>query len=261
MQKTILKLTRVYFEGVQLAGSLLSGLKPYYPVMVAKFVDAVLETVTIALDEPRVASQQRYLTSLKLIGELYNYKVVDNLLVFAVLYAIINRGHALRPGTRSYSNALRLCVVNPSTDLGLPDVTSLSSAEVGPGQFLCVLVANGVLCSSCLLGWQAVCVSVCMHTDEAGSHSVKVPSFGLTLPAAHARGSLTHAAVVVSRSVELRPPLSQPNFSSNSSVTSWQQTFTWHVPVCLSLQPLLPPWVAFPPLAGLGGPSMKSSPH
>jgi hypothetical protein len=145
VQKTILKLTRVYFEGVQLAGSLLSGLKPYYPVMVAKFVDAVLETVTVALDDPRTSSQQRYLTSLKLVGELYNYKVVDNLLVFSVLYAIINRGHALRPGTRSYSNALRLCVVNPSTDLGLPEDSTLSGAELGPGKpdcLCCTLAAS-----------------------------------------------------------------------------------------------------------------------
>ncbi len=53
------------------------------------------------------------------MGELYNYKVVDNAIVFRVLYMIINRGHAVRPGTPSHRNALRLCLVDPVADLGV----------------------------------------------------------------------------------------------------------------------------------------------
>ncbi len=39
----MLKLTRVYFEGVHLAASLVAGLKAYHPGMVGFIVDAVLE--------------------------------------------------------------------------------------------------------------------------------------------------------------------------------------------------------------------------
>lgn len=132
----MLKLTRVYFEGVELACSVMSGLKQYHPRMVAKFVDAVLEEITGALDEPRPASQQRYLTMLKLIGELYNFKVLDSNVVFAVLYMILNRGHALRVGTPAHQNALRLSVVNPLRDLDLrtdSEEEPLPASESAPG--------------------------------------------------------------------------------------------------------------------------------
>ena len=65
------------------------------------------------------ALSSQLLFGLAVVNRRYNYKVVDNSIVFRVLYMVINRGHALRPGTQSHRNALRLCVVDPATDMGL----------------------------------------------------------------------------------------------------------------------------------------------
>ncbi len=67
VRQTLLKLTRVYFEGVHLAASLIAGLREYHQAMVGFIVDAVLEDLTLALDEPRPAHQQRHVAGVKLV--------------------------------------------------------------------------------------------------------------------------------------------------------------------------------------------------
>jgi hypothetical protein len=127
VQSTILKLTRVFFEGVHLAASLLAGLKPYHPAMVSRIVDEVLEDVTVALDEPHATRQQRHLAAVKLVGEMYNYSLVDSGVVFKVLYAVVNRGHALRADTRAAHNALHMCALTE----GELDAVVASAAGLG----------------------------------------------------------------------------------------------------------------------------------
>ena len=55
-----------------------------------RVIDAVLEDIRLGLELPVV--NQRRISSVKLLGELYNYQLIDAALIFRVLYLFIQFG-------------------------------------------------------------------------------------------------------------------------------------------------------------------------
>lgn len=58
-----------------------------------KLVDRVLEIIHRSLEECKYRSPQTKLALVKLFGELYNYAVVSNAVIFEALYHYLNYGH------------------------------------------------------------------------------------------------------------------------------------------------------------------------
>lgn len=55
-----------------------------------RVIDAVLEDIRLGLELPVV--NQRRISSVKFLGELYNYQLIDAALIFRVLYLFIQFG-------------------------------------------------------------------------------------------------------------------------------------------------------------------------
>ena len=55
-----------------------------------RVIDAVLEDIRLGLELPVV--NQRRISSVKFLGELYNYQLIDAALIFRVLYLFISFG-------------------------------------------------------------------------------------------------------------------------------------------------------------------------
>ena len=56
-----------------------------------RVIDAVLEDIRLGLELPVVVNQRR-ISSVKFLGELYNYQLIDAALAFRVLYLFISFG-------------------------------------------------------------------------------------------------------------------------------------------------------------------------
>ena len=56
-----------------------------------RVIDAVLEDIRLGLELPVVVNQRR-ISSVKFLGELYNYQLIDAALTFRVLYLFISFG-------------------------------------------------------------------------------------------------------------------------------------------------------------------------
>ena len=103
--KAVLKISRTKYTSLPNVADCISGLSRYYPNVLVRLVDCVLEELQRGLDSPYKREIQRNLGLIKLIGELYNYTAVSSTLIFDLLYHIINFGHAVVDGTGETGSA------------------------------------------------------------------------------------------------------------------------------------------------------------
>jgi regulator of nonsense transcripts 2 len=64
------------YTNMELVAYILSGLKRKYKNAVIQIVDAILESVRSHLEKPNYKEIQQQIASTRLLGELYNYKVI-----------------------------------------------------------------------------------------------------------------------------------------------------------------------------------------
>lgn len=55
-------------------------------------VDAVLEEVRVGMEINSAQHNQRRLSTLRYLGELYNYRLVNSKVIFSILYSVITFG-------------------------------------------------------------------------------------------------------------------------------------------------------------------------
>lgn len=91
--KCLLKVVRGRFTHLPLIASLAGGLSQYHDVLGVMMVDCVLEDIRAGLEDPASGTYQKRLADVKLMGELYNYMLVDSRTVFDTLYMILGLGH------------------------------------------------------------------------------------------------------------------------------------------------------------------------
>ncbi|XP_065910313.1 regulator of nonsense transcripts 2-like isoform X2 [Dysidea avara] len=106
---------KVKFNNIDCVANLLAGLASYQEDVVVRVIDAVLEDIRLGLELPVV--NQRRISSVKFLGELYNYQLIDAALIFRVLYLFISFG-CRSDGTSqqldpvdSYSRARLVCIL------------------------------------------------------------------------------------------------------------------------------------------------------
>lgn len=93
LKKSILELNlHANYESIYLIASLLSGLAKYRDTFVIDVIDALMESIQSTCERNDFREMPLRVRQAKLIGELYNYRLVDSNLVFDTMYHYIGFG-------------------------------------------------------------------------------------------------------------------------------------------------------------------------
>ncbi|CAF4964143.1 unnamed protein product, partial [Rotaria sp. Silwood1] len=85
----------VKFNSIQCLASILSGLSHFYDDVAIEVLDNVLDDIRSGLEINIPKFNQRRLCMIKYLGEMYNYRVVDSIIIFRTLYLLITYGVSL----------------------------------------------------------------------------------------------------------------------------------------------------------------------
>ncbi|KAF3908233.1 hypothetical protein AA313_de0203976 [Arthrobotrys entomopaga] len=98
--KVCTKIWKVRYSNVFLIAILVFGLFRYHQDFGIRVVDGVLENIRLGLEENDYRMNQRRIATIKYLGELYNYKMIDSPVIFDTLYLILSFGYegSPRPG-------------------------------------------------------------------------------------------------------------------------------------------------------------------
>ncbi|KAL1407550.1 mRNA decay protein [Vanrija albida] len=81
------------YENIGLLAGLVYDLQRYHPDFAVAVVDQVMEDVRIGMEDNIFKFNQRRIASIKFLGELYMYRVVNSSVVFDVLWSLLSFGH------------------------------------------------------------------------------------------------------------------------------------------------------------------------
>ncbi|KAK9868805.1 hypothetical protein WJX84_002149 [Apatococcus fuscideae] len=87
--------------------SLTAGLSRYHPSLRTGVIDSLLEEVRSGMEEPHLGTYQRRMGHIVLLGEMYNYKLVDSRIIFDTLHLFLWYGN---------DNAEEAAVLDPPSD-------------------------------------------------------------------------------------------------------------------------------------------------
>ncbi|KAI9851881.1 MAG: hypothetical protein M1838_002452 [Thelocarpon superellum] len=111
LTKIFAKPGKVKHSNIHLLAVLMGALYRYHQDFVVRVLDDLLEYITIGLEQNDFRNNQRRVSEIKYLGELYNFKMVDSPIIFDTLYRIVTFGHeggTPKPG--------RLCPVDLPDD-------------------------------------------------------------------------------------------------------------------------------------------------
>ena len=81
----------VKYYNIRYAASLLAGLVTYHEWVGPRVVDSVLEDIRLMMEMGGVQKyNQRRISVVRFLAELYNYRLVDSAVIFTELYALIS---------------------------------------------------------------------------------------------------------------------------------------------------------------------------
>lgn len=93
LEKIFSKPGKVKFSSIHLLAVLLGALSRYHQDFAIAVIDNVLENITLGLEQNDFKFNQRRISEVKYLGELYNYKMIDSAVIFDTLYRIVTFGH------------------------------------------------------------------------------------------------------------------------------------------------------------------------
>ncbi|CAG8467472.1 12964_t:CDS:10 [Funneliformis caledonium] len=118
LEKCFSKVWKIKYSNIHLMAVLASGLNRYHSDFGVTLVDRVIEDIRIGLEQNIFKHNQRRIATVKYLGELYNYRMVDSPVIFDTLYSIVTLGHEFgrpAPNRINYLDAsndffrIRLC--------------------------------------------------------------------------------------------------------------------------------------------------------
>ncbi|KAK6176702.1 hypothetical protein SNE40_014951 [Patella caerulea] len=80
------------YNSIHCMANLIAGLAPYHEHVAIQVVDGVLEDVRLGMEINHPRYNQRRVSSVKYLGELYNYRMVESGVIFKTLYTFITFG-------------------------------------------------------------------------------------------------------------------------------------------------------------------------
>lgn len=87
--KSLIAVWNVRFNSIHCAANLLAGLAPYHEHVAIQVVDGVLEDIRLGMEMNHPKFNQRRVSCVKYLGELYNYRMVESAVIFKTLYSFI----------------------------------------------------------------------------------------------------------------------------------------------------------------------------
>eukprot|EP00897_Mesotaenium_endlicherianum_P004511 jgi/Mesen1/4088/ME000214S03269 len=93
MRKWLRRIDKWRYSQVHLAASLTAGLSRHHDAFTVAVIDQVLEDVRVGLEMNEYSLQQRRLSQLRFLGELYNYRLIESPVIFDTLYLILFYGY------------------------------------------------------------------------------------------------------------------------------------------------------------------------
>ncbi|ELU05692.1 hypothetical protein CAPTEDRAFT_168822 [Capitella teleta] len=93
--KCLTEVWQVRYSAVHCCANLLAGLAPYHEDVAIRVVDAVLEDIRLGMELNLPKHNQRRISMVKYLGELYNYRMIESAVIFKTLYSFITLGVTL----------------------------------------------------------------------------------------------------------------------------------------------------------------------
>ncbi|GBC04197.1 hypothetical protein RclHR1_05560017 [Rhizophagus clarus] len=93
LEKCFSKVWKIKYSNIHLMAILASGLHRYHSDFGVALVDRVIEDIRIGLEQNIFKHNQRRIATVKYLGELYNYRMVESAVIFEILYSIATLGH------------------------------------------------------------------------------------------------------------------------------------------------------------------------
>ncbi|RSH95137.1 hypothetical protein EHS25_000223 [Saitozyma podzolica] len=91
--RSFTEIWEIKFGNIPYAAALVYDLQRYHPEFAIAVVDQILEDIRIGMEENIFKFNQRRISSVKYLGELYMYRVVNASVIFDVLWSLITFGH------------------------------------------------------------------------------------------------------------------------------------------------------------------------
>ena len=99
----------VRYNSIHCLANLVSGLALYHEEIGIHVVDAVIEDIRLGLEVNLPKYNQRRVSMIKYLGELYNYRMVESSIIFKIMYTLITYGVILDTNELSNSEHLDPC--------------------------------------------------------------------------------------------------------------------------------------------------------
>jgi regulator of nonsense transcripts 2 len=84
---------KIKYNTIYLLAGIVSGLSRHQPDLGVRVVDTVLEHVRVGLEQNNYKMNQRRIATACYLGELYNYRMMDSVVIFDTLYTILSFGY------------------------------------------------------------------------------------------------------------------------------------------------------------------------
>ncbi|GAA6012801.1 hypothetical protein JCM11491_002566 [Sporobolomyces phaffii] len=93
LHNAFVKVWKIKYSNVHLFAVLLYDLGRYHPDFSVSVIDDVLENIRVGMENNNFKYNQQRVATIKYLGELYNYRVIDSRLVFDTLWSLVTFGH------------------------------------------------------------------------------------------------------------------------------------------------------------------------
>ncbi|PRQ75790.1 Armadillo-type fold [Rhodotorula toruloides] len=87
------KVWKIKYSNVHLFAVLLYDLGRYHPEFSVSVIDDVLENIRVGMEINNFKYNQQRVATVKYLGELYNYRVLDSRVIFDTLWSLVSFGH------------------------------------------------------------------------------------------------------------------------------------------------------------------------
>ena len=93
LHKAFTKPWKIKYGNIALLAMLTYDLQRYYPAFTIAVVDQVLEDIRRGLEQNVYNINQRRMSTIKYLGELYIYRLIGSSIVFDTLWTLVTFGH------------------------------------------------------------------------------------------------------------------------------------------------------------------------
>lgn len=102
--KTVLSTYNYKYNSIECLAQVLDELYVYKPILILKFRDSLLETIYLDLEENNYTKYQQRVCQIKLLGECFNYQIIEFDQLMEILYLLIHFSHRITEDNKEYLN-------------------------------------------------------------------------------------------------------------------------------------------------------------